>query len=83
MATRIIYKAVIYWLPPTFVTFLLLSLAMPPRKAAAAKSKAAVTPPAARGRGRPPKPKAVKSREFIDDEADDLYVLYFSVLALV
>ena len=49
---------------------------MPPKKTATSKSKAAVTPPAARGRGRPPKSKVVKSREFVDDEADDMYVLY-------
>jgi len=50
---------------------------MPPKKTAPSKSKAAaVTPPAARGRGRPPKSKVVKSREFVDDEADDMYVLY-------
>lgn len=56
---------------------------MPPKKTATSRFKAAVTPPAARGRGRPPKSKAVKSREFIDDEADDVYVLYYPLLALV
>jgi hypothetical protein len=56
---------------------------MPPKKTATSRSKAAVTPPAARGRGRPLKSKAVKSREFIDDEADDVYVLYYPLLALV
>jgi len=55
---------------------------MPPQKAAPSKSKVAVTPPAARGRGRPPKSKAIKSREFIDDEADDVYVYYSLMLAL-
>ncbi|KIM80556.1 hypothetical protein PILCRDRAFT_9383, partial [Piloderma croceum F 1598] len=45
---------------------------MPPKKAAPSKSKAAVTPPAARGRGRPSKSKVVKSREFVDDESDDV-----------
>ena len=56
---------------------------MPPKKAAPSKSKAAVTPPAAHGRGRPPKSKAVKSREFIDDEDDNVYVHYSLVLALI
>ena len=44
---------------------------MPPTRNAASKSKAPVDTSAARPRGRPPKPKDVKSKQFIDDEAED------------
>ena len=64
---------------PTTSTYLLLLLVhftlplstMPPRQNTASKSQAPVDASVARPRGRPPKSKVVKSKQLIDDEAEE------------